>query len=122
KGRGYGLHLNQGKVSAQLTTDWTTDAIRLESEETLQPKRWYHLTLTYDGSRMAEGVDVYIDGKPAEVEGGGGKLCSALNNAGKAFKDPLRIGGGAGPENRFQGLVDEVRLYGRILSPEEIAI
>jgi hypothetical protein len=34
----------------------------------------------------------------------------------------LRIGAGGGPANRFHGLVGDVRLYGRILSAEEIGI
>jgi hypothetical protein len=33
-------------------------------------------------------------------------------------KEPLRVGGGGGPEGRFDGLIDEVRIYRDRLSPE----
>ena len=122
KGRGYGLHLNRGKASVQLTTQYETDAIRLESEATLEPKRWYHLAFTYDGSRMAEGVSLYIDGKPAKVKVEQDNLYRPFRNAGKVVTDPLRIGGGSGEQNRFQGMLDEVRVYSRLISPEEISI
>jgi hypothetical protein len=56
KGRGYGVLLNNGKVHVHLTSNYNDDAIRLETEETLSPKRWYHIAVTYTGSRMAEGV------------------------------------------------------------------
>jgi len=36
-----------------------------------------------------------------------------------ATKEPLRIGAGSGAEVRFHGLIDEVRVYGRVLSPDE---
>jgi hypothetical protein len=62
KGRGYGVHLNQGKVHVNLTSVWESDAIRLETEEVLTPGRWHHLAVTYSGSRMAEGLKVIVDG------------------------------------------------------------
>ena len=34
-------------------------------------------------------------------------------------REPLRIGAGGGPDNRFRGSLDEVRIYNRALSPAE---
>ena len=34
-------------------------------------------------------------------------------------REPLRIGAGGGPENRFHGSIDDVRIYNRALSPAE---
>src|SRR5260370_5713 len=68
QGKGYGVYLNQGKVHVHLTSNYDDDAIRLETETPLAAHRWYHLTVTYSGSRMAEGVGVYIDGKPAPAK------------------------------------------------------
>src|SRR5204862_3569919 len=65
KGRGYGVYLNNGKVFVHMTSVWADDAFRLETEAALTAGRWHHLAVTYDGSRLAEGVQVYIDGKPA---------------------------------------------------------
>jgi hypothetical protein len=37
-------------------------------------------------------------------------------------REPLRIGAGGGPENRFHGRIDDVRIYKRALSPAEAGI
>jgi hypothetical protein len=121
KGKGYGVHLDKGHVHVNLTSNWADDAIRLETEETLEPKRWYNVTVTYTGSRMAEGIQVYVDGKPAKVKVELDTLYRPFRNAGKAFNEPLRIGAGWGPERRFHGLIDDVRVYGRVLKENEIA-
>jgi hypothetical protein len=121
KGRGYGMHVNQGKVHVNLTSVWADDAIRVETEEVLAAKRWYNLTFTYSGSRMAEGVHIYIDGKPAKVKVDQDSLYRPFRNAGKEVRDPLRIGGGWGKDRRFRGLIDDVRIYKTVLGPDDIA-
>ena len=120
KGKGFGLELDQGKVYAHVTSEWKTDALRLVSEETLAPKRWYHLAMTYNGSSLAEGVTVYLDGKPVRCRIELDTLYRPFRNAGRPFKEPLRIGGGAGPERRFRGMIDDVRVYGRVLGADEL--
>lgn len=120
KGKGYGLHLDQGKVQVNLTSNWVNDAIRLETDDALTARRWNHIVVTYSGSRMAEGVRVYINGQPAKVSVQLDTLYRPFRNDGP-FKDPLRIGSGWGPERRFRGLIDDVRVYARILNPEELS-
>jgi len=120
KGKGYGLHLDQGKVYVNLTSNWVNDAIRLVTDEVLAAKRWYHLAVTYSGSRLAEGVRVYIDGQTAKLSVQLDTLYRPFRNDGP-FKDPFRIGSGWGPDRRFRGLIDDVRAYTRILNREEIS-
>jgi hypothetical protein len=107
-------------VHVHLTSNYVNDAIRIETEETIEPKRWYNLTVTYDGSIMAQGVRVYIDGKPAKAQVLSDNLYRPFRNAGRLFKEPFRVGAGAGPANRFRGMIDGVHIYGRVLSDEEI--
>ena len=121
KGRGYGVHADAGKIHVNITNNYADDAIRLETEQTLEPKRWYNVTVTYSGSRLAEGLTVMIDGKPAPVKVLLDSLYRPFNNAGKAFREPFRIGAGWGSERRFHGLIDDVRIYNRVLNAGEIA-
>jgi hypothetical protein len=121
KGRGYGLHVNQGKIHVHLTSNWDSDAIRMEGEEPLAAGQWHHLAFTYTGSRMAEGVTVYVNGKPVKMRVESDTLYRPFRNAGNKFRDPLRIGGGWGEERRFRGKIDGVRLYGRVLDAREMA-
>ena len=59
-----------------------------------------------------------IDGKPAPVKVLLDTLYRPFGNAGKAFREPFRIGAGWGPERRFHGLIDDVRIYNRVLNAE----
>ncbi len=120
KGKGYGIHLNHGKVQVELTSTYADDAIRLRTEQPLAPARWHHVAVSYDGMRMAEGVQVYVDGVPAKVEVEQNSLYRPFRNNSRALVDPLRIGSGWGPERRFRGLLDDVRVYSRVLSSEEV--
>jgi hypothetical protein len=121
KGKGYGVYLNNGKVHVHVTSVWESDAIRLETEQTVGAKGWHQLVVTYNGSRMADGVQVYIDGVPAKNKVEEDTLYRPFRNAGGVFKQPFRIGGGGGPERRFRGRIDDVRVYGRVLNSQEIA-
>ena len=117
KEMGYGLYLVNGKLQFDLVQRWLDDALRIETQQTLSPGHWYHVTVSYDGSRTADGAKIYIDGKPAEIK-------VLLDEFYQTFKstEPFRIGGGGGPENRFHGLIDDVSVYARVLDSEEVRL
>jgi len=121
RGKGYGMHMDHGKVHVNLTSVWVDDAIRVESEETLAANRWYHLAATYDGSKIADHVHIYVDGRPVKSKILMDTLYRPYRNARRKFDMPVRIGGGWGPERRFHGLISSVHLYSTVLSDEEIA-
>jgi hypothetical protein len=114
---GFSVSLEGGAVHVRLVKRWLDDAIRVATRETLDPDRWHHVLVTYDGSRLASGVRVYIDGQPA-------KLVVLLDELNQSFntKEPLRIGAGEGPESRFNGLTDDLRIYADALEPDEVAV
>jgi hypothetical protein len=114
--KGYGIHVDEGKVQVVLSGRLLDDAMIIESEQTLEPGRWYHLFATYDGNKFASGLRLYIDGQLAKTR----VLMDLLSNA-IVNDDPLRIGS-RGEEERFRGLIDDVRIYARDLSAEQVAI
>ncbi len=122
KGKGFGVHMDQGKVHVNFTSTWADDAIRVETERVLEPKTWHHIAVTYSGSRMAEGVHVYVDGHREKTRVLLDTLYRPFRNAGKAFNEPFRIGTGWGPERRFRGQIDEVRVYSRVLDDRDLAV
>ena len=113
---GYGVSLHDGKVFVHLTKRWLDDALRVETERSLPPGEWHHVLVTYDGSRVAAGVRVYIDGRLEKTK----VLLDELNQT-FASKEPLRIGAGGGPEGRFHGTLADVRVYDDCLSADEAA-
>ncbi len=120
-GKGYGVHLNKGHLHINVTSVWADDANRLESEETLSGGQWHHIAVTVDGSRLATGVSALIDGRPAHLRIENATLYRPIRNNSTAFKDPFLVGGGWGPQRRFKGKIQDVRVYSRVLEPSELA-
>ena len=73
---------------------------------------WHHLVGTYDGTTMR----VYLDGVEDDTTAKTGNISSTTA--------PVRIGMGSGtpPEEPTDGAIDDVRIYDRVLSPDEIAM
>jgi len=117
RGDGYSLVLRGGRVEINLVKRWLDDALRMESKLTVPAGEWHHVAVTYDGSRVASGVRVYLDGAPMEMRASIDELNQSFNTT-----EPFRIGGGHGPNGRFHGQLDEVRVYRRVLDANEAAI
>jgi hypothetical protein len=113
QGEGYGLYLVNGKLQAHYTKRWLDDALRVETLEALPLNRWSHIVVTYDGLRLAAGVKVYINASEAKTR----VLLDELNQTFQT-KEPFRIGSGNGKEQRFNGLIDDVRIYDRVLDTD----
>ncbi|MBA3438786.1 MAG: DUF1553 domain-containing protein [Pyrinomonadaceae bacterium] len=118
-GKGYGLLLEDGKVHFNLVNVWADDAIRVETENKLALNEWHHVLAIYNGSRLADGVQIYLDGQLQKLKINFDQLFRPFE-----AKEPLRIGGvgSSSVEQRFRGLIDEVRVYDAALSPSQIAV
>lgn len=117
EGDGYAVRLHDDRLQVNLVKRWLDDAARVETEERLTPGTRRHVTVTYDGSRVASGIRVFLDGKPVALR----VLLDDLNQT-FATKEPLRVGAGNGPLDRFVGRMSEVRLYSRALDATEVRI
>ncbi|MBI3208986.1 MAG: DUF1549 domain-containing protein, partial [Candidatus Solibacter usitatus] len=108
------LGLENGKIICYLAARWLDDALRLESKESVALNQWTHILLTYDGSRWASGVHIYVNGKEAALK-------VNLDELNQEFRsgEPWRIGGGGGKEFLYRGMIEDVRIYGRAMSSEE---
>ena len=112
---GHGLNLRDGRIEYDYVTKWVDEGIRLRTQKTLSLNEWHHVALTYTGSRWASGVKIYVDGEDQALE----IMLDDVNSQGAVRREPLRIGAGGGPDNRFRGSLDDVRIYNRALSPAE---
>ena len=120
EGKGFGIHADAGRIHVNFTNNYADDAIRLESEQVLRPGEWHHIAMTYSGSRMADGITLYIDGVPAKTKVLLDTLYRPFRNAGAKFEQPLRVGSGWGPKRHFQGKIEDVLVYGRVLNRDEV--
>lgn len=113
--RGFDLTLRKGKAIVNLVHGWNRNAIRVATKSSIPTRQWQHLTMTYDGSGKAEGVTVYVDGVPQAVEIIHDSLTGTIRNS-----EPLRIGRRQASAS-LKGLVDDVRIYDRRLSSDEVS-
>ncbi len=116
EGDGYQLAIADGKLQLNLVKRWLDDSTRVQTAAALPLGRWAHVAGTYDGSRTAAGIRLYVDGKLQAPDVLLDELNQPINT-----KQPLRIGGGGGPAANFRGQLKDVRVDVAELSPEEIA-
>src|SRR3989344_5797717 len=95
-----------------------TDLHVVANDNTVTLNKWQHAVVTWDGSTSASGVHIYIDG----VEVGYQKTQSAggVQDDDNTVNMLLGIGVFGANSNTFDGKVDEVRIYDRVLSTDEI--
>jgi glucose/arabinose dehydrogenase/PKD repeat protein len=75
---------------------------------TLPANTWTHLAATYDGAALR----LYVNGAEVSARAMTGPIATSTG--------PLRIGGNGVWGEHFRGLIDEVRVYNRALTPSEI--
>ncbi len=104
---GYRLGVLEGKPCFEIPlTEWSH---HLKACAPLPTGRWTHLAGTFDGQTMR----IYVDG---EERGSMARPGPVKPNA-----SPLCLGSyEPGHPAHFEGLLDEVKLYSRALSPREV--
>ncbi|MGH9934713.1 MAG: LamG-like jellyroll fold domain-containing protein, partial [Blastocatellia bacterium] len=117
KNKGYGLFFINGKVHFNLVNVWADDSFRVETENKLPARQWYHVIAAFDSTQPYERARVYINGEKQKLKVNNGRLFRTFGDA----NANLRIGAGAGPDYRFKGAIDEVRIY-KSLPDEELAL
>ncbi|MCY4601844.1 MAG: DUF1553 domain-containing protein [Acidobacteria bacterium] len=124
--RGWGLYLVDGKLLVNLSQRYADDGVRVETRAALPLNEWRHVLATYDGKRLPGGFRIYVDGRPQELT----TLADGINNPMRT-KEPLRIGASGPPSEesgatesaaRFEGRIDDVRVYTAVLTPAEAAV
>ena len=85
----------------------------LESDSVITDGQWHHIGLVYDLAAMKR--HLYLDGEQVAVDA---DFAGGVETTGALY-----IGAGPGLDagNYFSGLVDDVRIYEKVLSKEEIA-
>ena len=113
--RGFDLFVESGRPAVHLIHKWPENAVKVETKNAVKPGTWTHVFITYNGSGKADGVHIYLDGKAAEVDVQANALTDTIQT-----KIPLVIGRRT-PGTPFKGLLDDVRIYSRELTANEVA-
>lgn len=115
--RGYQLLIEKGRLSASLIHFWPGNAIRIRTRDPIPTHEWLHVTLTYDGSSRANGLQLFINGEPADCEVVRDQLYKTITGGGG---DNITIGERFRDRGFKEGLVDEFQVFDRELTKLEI--
>lgn len=127
--RGWDFFLDQeNRVNVRLVSSLPHNYFHVASTDTVTRNEWTHVFFTYDGSSRAAGVRIYINGRAVKATTQFDRLYKTIYPVRLGTfvpeKRPLAVGKSyrlhTGEFGIFKGLMDEIRLYERELSPYEI--
>jgi hypothetical protein len=116
-GKGYQLVYEQGRFRYLSISQGFAGRIGARTVQTFTPGQWYHVTVTYDATMSARGVGIFVNGEEAELE----LLRNNDSNPGGISSESFRLGKSTMADD-FNGVVDELRIYSRVLTPSEIKV
>lgn len=127
--RGYELLLKEdGKFTALITHTWPANAIEVHALDKIPVGEWVHLVMSYDGSSMADGLKLYLNGETIPLDIKTDHLKRSILSYGKDKRSighpgNLQIGkrGTSFAETLDKAVVDEFSVFDRKLTAIEIA-
>ena len=116
--RGYQLLIEDGKLSVGLIHFWPGNALAIKAIDPLPLDQWAHVVIAYDGSSRSSGLALYVDGRRASVDVVRDQLTKTITGGGN---DQITIGQRFRDRGFKNGLVDEIKVFDRAMTPLEAA-
>ena len=111
---GYDLLAENGRLTARMFRHWPGNAIAVQTVNAIPKDAWTHVVVMYDGSSRANGLHIYVDGKPAAVDVVRDKLYKGTGIHTLVFGQRFRDRGFKG------GRIDDLALFSHEATPLEI--
>ncbi len=127
--RGWDFYLDdQNRINVRLIHALPDNYLHVRSRKTIPLDNWQHVAFTYDGTADAEQVQIYLQGQPADQEILRNKLTKNIRTIGageqlevdRALAIAKSYRGFTGENGIYQGILDELRIYERVLTPIEV--
>jgi hypothetical protein len=127
--RGYEAYLDSiNRVSFRLIHAKPHNVLHIATGAAIPLQAWSHITAVYDGSGLAAGAGLYINGQRADTHILRDNLYKSIRPVGPDYQfdnRALRFGKSystfSGDDGIFTGSFDDIRLYNRALTAVEIA-
>lgn len=121
KRSGYCIDMDSsGHLEVYLMTSYKpgqfNELILVRTSSTFNDGSWHHLVVTYDGSDLASGVNIYIDNSLQSTS----TIYDALGTTYQSTSF-FEVGGKDGTTDCFVGKIDEIVIYTVILSTSDIS-
>ena len=115
---GWLVAFNNAKIYVYLINNFATiNEIIVSTTKTFPTSAWSHIVVTYDGTSLANGVKIYVNGTLQNTDVGYNSLTGSLINS-----EPTQIGSGFGGLFYFYGKLDEVTIYNYTLTAEQATL
>ncbi len=114
--RGWDVEFHGLRPSIHLIHRWPNDAIHIQADEDLPANVFTQLAFTYDGSGKAAGLKMYVNGVLAKTSVKMDGLKGSIQSG-----TPFSIGRRGASSNHFAGRIDDLRVYTRALTAEEVS-
>jgi hypothetical protein len=114
--RGYDLWVEGRRVGAHIISQWPANALKVVTRDQLPADTWTHIAVTYDGTKKAAGVHVYVNGKQQPTGVQADSLTGSIRTT-----VPFKIGQRNKTSPLSGATIQDVRLYARHLTDGEIA-
>jgi len=126
--RGWDFYLDEeNRVNLRLIHALPDNYLHVRTNKAIPLNTWHHVAFSYDGTADAGQVEVYVQGKSAEVKIVRNELTKNIRTIGAGeqleVKRPLAIAksyrGFTGENGIFQGVLDELKIFDRAITPVE---
>lgn len=128
--RGHDLYLDsENRLNFRLIRVWPDDALHVRTTDSLTTDTWHQVGFTYDGTGMAKGIRLYVNGEMPDQHVMVDKLLGDTypGNAAQRAQGvgrKLRLGQAyrafTGENGIFKGYLDDLRLWDRALTVTEM--
>ena len=114
--RGWDMWIEGRRVGSHIISTWQGDALKVVSANQVPANEWTHVTITYDGSKKAAGINVYINGEKQKTNVQADSLKGTTRT-----EVPFKIGQRNNSSVLSGAAINDLRVYSRALNGSEAA-
>lgn len=115
KYRGWDFWMQQRRIGMHVISAWPEQGMKVVSKTQVPANEWVHVAVTYDGSRNASGIQIFINGAMQEKNIENDKLDGSTIRT----QVPWKIGSRSVSEP-FTGSIQNLRIQRRVLAAAEV--
>jgi Protein of unknown function (DUF1553)/Protein of unknown function (DUF1549)/Concanavalin A-like lectin/glucanases superfamily len=117
--KGWDFYLQNGRPAAHVIDSWEQSANKIVAKKALDPGKWHHVMVTFDGSKNSDAVlTLYVDGVATQSK-------TSPNRVGENIEAdaPLLLGSRSGGQSKLNASValQDFRFYRKLLNEAQIA-
>lgn len=117
-------HDNDGYLKVVVKSNSLTNFVEWKSSSTIPTGQWFSFTITFDGSisTASNRVSIYVNNVIGTFARSGGTMGTTCQNSSQEITiGSAHAAGNPGtPNNLYNGSVDDIRIYNRVLTSQEI--